>query len=1127
MYFSVVKKPYWKKNIKKLTVMKACRKILQKIISFFRQLQKSELFHKISILFIGIASTVWFLARVIPKPSRIYYPCVRAAAPFMSSFIIYLITLGTSSVILKKGKRLLADSRYLLGISFIAAGLAIILFSPGVNTGISRAEVTENEDDFIPNIPYGEGKGIFPGRVVWAWNPDATDENCTNTMNDPVRGEDGYFLAKNNNQPVIDNMLHDAVLRLTGAYSVSEAWNKLFADFNQRNGNGLKNYATDEKVFVKINQGGGGWLTRSSDLSYLTDSWVEEYYGIAETSPQIVIGLLKQLVNEFGIAEDDIYVGDPLAHIYKHNYEQMSAVFPGVKYVDKSHSDLGRTLLTVSDDPVIFYSDKGSVMKDAISDKLYKEYEEADYVINVAALKAHARAGITLTAKNHFGTHTRDDATHLHPGLVAAENDIPDRTDYGMYRVLTDIMGHEQLGGKTVLFMVDGLWGGPEATEKPVKWDMAPFNGDWPNSLFISQDQVALESVCFDFLRNEFDDPDDIGKARPLMGGVDDYLHQAADSIFWPEGIVYDPENDGTPIGSLGVHEHWNNVADKQYSRNLGFDDGIELISTNPSLIKSTVMSKETPVIPLINGEPDDECWDDAIWHYIDQPWIEYGVKLDSADFFGRYKTCWSEDLNLIYFYVEVTDDAFIDGYQFPEDNYPNFDVLEVFIDEDNSGGLHVFDDNAEWGLNSENAFSYHLTVNAPADGSTTAGFHACDIDGTDWGNKITIDYGNHFKEFRMKKAGNIYQYEFSLALYNDSYDHASPESSRVSLVKNKLLGMSLAYCDNDEPDEVRDNFIGSVWVSEEDQNNHWINSGIFGTMRLVSDITVHNHACQIIGAIEDFMITDKEKELVIVADLSTIFYDPDGDSLEYTIQYDNPELNVTINGQALKVIASDTYLGETMIEITASDGQYHVSESFNIVLNTVPEENHACELTGTIEDFMVTEKEKELVIVADLSTIFYDPDGDSLVYTIQYNNQELNVTIDGQVLKVVTSDSYHGETMIEITASDGQYQVSESFNITLYVSEIRSSDMNNPEITFYPNPFSDCIYIQFRNDQYFGKLQCTIHSLSGKTLLVKEFVRDKFDFSVKLDLNNIETGNYIIKVSQDGHFIAGRMIAK
>jgi len=60
--------------------------------------------------------------------------------------------------------------------------------------------------------------------------------------------------------------------------------------------------------------------------------------------------------------------------------------------------------------------------------------------------------------------------------------------------------------------------------------------------------------------------------------GVQDYLHQAADPANWAKGIVYDPEHDGTALTSLGVHEHWNNATDKQYSRNLKTGNGIELV---------------------------------------------------------------------------------------------------------------------------------------------------------------------------------------------------------------------------------------------------------------------------------------------------------------------------------------------------------------------------------------------------------------------------------------------------------------------------------------------------------------------------------------------------------------------
>jgi hypothetical protein len=59
---------------------------------------------------------------------------------------------------------------------------------------------------------------------------------------------------------------------------------------------------------------------------------------------------------------------------------------------------------------------------------------------------------------------------------------------------------------------------------------------------------------------------------------IADYLSQCASSDYWPTNITYDPEFNGTSIGSLGVFEHWNNATERKYSRNLGTGDGIELI---------------------------------------------------------------------------------------------------------------------------------------------------------------------------------------------------------------------------------------------------------------------------------------------------------------------------------------------------------------------------------------------------------------------------------------------------------------------------------------------------------------------------------------------------------------------
>jgi hypothetical protein len=62
-----------------------------------------------------------------------------------------------------------------------------------------------------------------------------------------------------------------------------------------------------------------------------------------------------------------------------------------------------------------------------------------------------------------------------------------------------------------------------------------------------------------------------------VTGNVDNYLHEAAMANDPPSGTFYHP-NGSARLGSLGVHEHWNNDSEKQYTRNLGTGDGIELV---------------------------------------------------------------------------------------------------------------------------------------------------------------------------------------------------------------------------------------------------------------------------------------------------------------------------------------------------------------------------------------------------------------------------------------------------------------------------------------------------------------------------------------------------------------------
>lgn len=536
-------------------------------------LRKPEFITILPFCFIGLVSLIWFLVRVIPKPSRATYPCMKIAMPIAYSFMAYIVSMISSVILFRKAITHFRTNRLKVAAVFLSAG--ILLSAVTLIYQSSPAEAVEHSvtgifsDPLGANNPIGTPKGILPGRVVWVYNPNATNENCTNSSH-----SDAYWLDSNCNQDTVDAMFSEGFRALTGKDSDEEAWDAVFRYFNLTHGKGDTGYTENETIFIKINAvtayygaAPAGEMPASAAIEY-------------DTSPQSILALLRQLINKAGVPQNKIFIGDPMCDIWNHLYNKFYAEFPDVNYVSKRIIP-GRYKLTPSDQAGIYYSDKGTVMNQVTSHKFFNEMMHADYLINIPAMKGHRWAGVTFFAKNHFGSNTTDGSWQLHKGLMKPDDD-PLRSGYHLYRVFVDLMSCKYLGGKTLLYYMDALWSTSYEHQKPQKFQSTPFNNDWSSSVLLSLDPVAIESVCLDILQKEFKTPD--MAANPprytyvQYDGVDDYLHQAASSDWWPSGITYDPDNTGSPIGSLGVHEHWNNENDMQYSVNLGTGEGIDLV---------------------------------------------------------------------------------------------------------------------------------------------------------------------------------------------------------------------------------------------------------------------------------------------------------------------------------------------------------------------------------------------------------------------------------------------------------------------------------------------------------------------------------------------------------------------
>jgi len=402
--------------------------------------------------------------------------------------------------------------------------------------------------------PVGEAKGIHPGRVVWVHDPEVTDWKGP--------GDGHWYEGNRTKQERVNEMVSRAIRELTGESTDARAWDKLFRHLNKTRGKGDVGYQTGEKIVIKPNF--VGMIYREGAVNPETYTLVKRQ-DYMNTSPQMILALFRQLTKVVGAKETDITLCDTLAYLVNEYYDILHREFPNVQYVDYA-GKFGRIQVKQSAAP--FYWSSRPQGKSP--DYLPTCFAEADYLINFANLKAHGGAGVTLCAKNHFGTLIRWPAQEgyydIHPLCFSKETVI--------YRPLVDLMGHAQLGGKTVLYLLDGLFSGKHPMDQaPRKWSSPPFNGNWTSSLLASQDPVAIDSVGFDFLWTEWTD-------FPRASGVDDYLHEAALANNPPSGTFYDPDH-ATPVKrlpSLGVHEHWNNAQEKKYSRNLGKDQGIELL---------------------------------------------------------------------------------------------------------------------------------------------------------------------------------------------------------------------------------------------------------------------------------------------------------------------------------------------------------------------------------------------------------------------------------------------------------------------------------------------------------------------------------------------------------------------
>ncbi|MDE6554000.1 MAG: DUF362 domain-containing protein [Muribaculaceae bacterium] len=375
------------------------------------------------------------------------------------------------------------------------------------------------------NQPVGKGIGAVPGRVAWVHAPGVAKWD----------GRTGLWVEDRwNDQKLADNMINETVAVVGGKENAKEGWNAMFRNFNQRHGKGKKGYRKGEKIAVKLNLNNA--ITHRDTIEL-------------NSSPFVTLALVRSLVNEGGVAPSDIIICEPSRAITDSIYFKVHREFPEVTFIDNIGGE-GRLKCEYYPDALTYSVDNGKMARG-----LAKCIVDADYVINSALLKTHSGPGVTLTGKNWYGA--TDIALQWRKN---AHNNVSQDKRNGKpgYKTFVDFIAHPDLGGKCLLFLIDGTYGSRDVNGAPYpKWQKEPFNGDWACSIIASQDPLAADAVGMDLIIGEW----------PEFGSLnycDEYLREAASIPNTPSGTVY-KVNDRPLTEPLGLMEHWNNAQDRHY----------------------------------------------------------------------------------------------------------------------------------------------------------------------------------------------------------------------------------------------------------------------------------------------------------------------------------------------------------------------------------------------------------------------------------------------------------------------------------------------------------------------------------------------------------------------------------
>ena len=405
-------------------------------------------------------SMFWFVVRVIPRPSRIMYPCQRTTL----ALIFIRLGIGVSIV----ATTLTEFARHRIVKVLVVAMLFVEIAFPTVLVSYYNLRYSMIAPSLMTlmDMQYGFSKQT----IVRVHSNGATYWDFTS---------DYYW--QHVNQSVVDRMVEEGVKTLTNASDLQGAWETIL------------DYTPGEIVGIKIN---------GNDFPpYINDP------NTINTLPQIINSVIEG-VKGIGVPESNIWVIEPTGSagklFFQYYYDIINGAYPNVQLLDADDISFGSHTDLLVNFP--YASDR------YITDQM----RDIDHLIMIPIMKAITPDwGVTGAIKLMQGNIENQAPLHDFIGLTSADN--PHVLIYQNPHIIgkTRLLVGDGLFGMWTGMHFGGGLGGTDILQPPNHRNETPnrwitFNNGAPNTLFFGVDPVAFDSVMYDHILAERNAQDQI-----------------------------------------------------------------------------------------------------------------------------------------------------------------------------------------------------------------------------------------------------------------------------------------------------------------------------------------------------------------------------------------------------------------------------------------------------------------------------------------------------------------------------------------------------------------------------------------------------------------------------------------